>query len=76
MLPDKISLIIPACNEASSLEKNILTIMEVIEGIMSSYEIIIAEDGSTDGTDVIASELVEDNRILYSHSDERLGEGS
>lgn len=44
---------------------------------MGSYEIIIAEDGSMDGTDKIAREITHGaQRILHLHSDWRLGKGA
>lgn len=76
MFPDKISIIIPAYNEAYCLKDNIRSVERAIKRITGSYEIIIAEDGNSDGTDVIAEELaVENHSILHLHSDKRLGKG-
>ncbi|TRZ49435.1 MAG: glycosyltransferase [Dehalococcoidia bacterium] len=73
---DTVSIIIPAYNEASMLRQNIKSIRETIEPIMESYQIIIMEDGNTDGTNIIAEELAEENPwILHLHSDKRLGKG-
>jgi glycosyltransferase involved in cell wall biosynthesis len=70
------SIIIPVYNEADILEKNIHKIIKKVERITKSYEIIIAEDGSTDGSDRIAKKLSKINsHIIHSHSDERLGRG-
>jgi len=71
-----LSLIVPAYNEASFLKRNIDFIEEAIKSITKSYEIIIAEDGSTDGTTKIAADMARENsRIKHSHADERLGKG-
>lgn len=72
----KLSLIIPAYNEAPFLRRSINFIEEAVESIKASYEIVIAEDGSLDGTDKIAANLVRENsRIIHSHADGRLGKG-
>jgi hypothetical protein len=50
--------------------------MKALEKIAKSYEIVIAEDGSTDGTDKIASDLSREySCITHIHSDKRLGRG-
>ncbi|WP_457550451.1 flippase-like domain-containing protein [Archaeoglobus sp.] len=72
----KVSVILPAYNEAESIENAVKTVKSYLEKLGYDYEIIIAEDGSTDGTDKIARRLAEkDERIVHLHSDERLGRG-
>jgi glycosyltransferase involved in cell wall biosynthesis len=45
--------------------------------ITSSFEVIIAEDGATDGTDKIAGMLASEYPyVVHLHSDERLGRGT
>jgi glycosyltransferase involved in cell wall biosynthesis len=70
------SLILPVYNERENLSKNIEKIIDGLSGIKERYEIIIAEDGSTDGTCPIAKSLSRryDN-VKISHSDSRLGKG-
>ena len=47
-----------------------------LQEITSSFEIIIAEDGSTDGTDRIAAELADTHEyVKHLHSDARQGRG-
>lgn len=71
-----ISIIIPAHNEAACLRDNIKTIERFINKLTNSYEIIISEDGSLDGTDLIAAELsCEYMCISYMHFHERCGKG-
>ncbi len=72
----EISVIIPACNEAQSIERNILALDEFLGRNYGSHEIIVAEDGSTDGTDRILGELSARNaNIMHLHSDRKLGKG-
>ncbi len=72
----EIAAIIPACNEAGSIEKNILALEDFLRHNYSSYEIIVSEDGSTDGTNEIVRKLSSKNAaIIHLHSDKRLGKG-
>ncbi len=72
----RVSIVLPAYNEAKRLRRAVLEVMKAVENLGYEYEIIIAEDGSTDGTDRIAAELAAKNeRIIHLHSNERLGRG-
>ncbi|MCI0503248.1 glycosyltransferase family 2 protein [Candidatus Micrarchaeota archaeon] len=71
----KISVIIPAHNEARVLRTNILRIERELERLGRDFEIIISEDGSTDGTVEIAKAL-EGGRIRVLNYSKRLGKGS
>jgi len=72
----RVSVVLPAYNEAKRLENAVRKVEEYLKKLGYDYEIIIAEDGSTDGTDEIARRLARDNpRIRHIHSDERLGRG-
>ena len=70
-----ISYVLPVYNEADKLERNVNKLKNFLDSLNRSYEIIIAEDGSTDGSDRIAERLSGDKRILHVHSNERLGKG-
>jgi glycosyltransferase involved in cell wall biosynthesis len=71
-----VSIVFPAYNERENLENAVRKTVQALEGIADSYEIIIAEDGSTDGTDRIASRLSDENpSIRHIHGDKRLGRG-
>ncbi len=68
------SLVLPAYNEVNFLEECVGEVKKILKG--TSYEIIIAEDGSTDGTDKIAERLAKkDKKIRHLHSEEKLGRG-
>jgi glycosyltransferase involved in cell wall biosynthesis len=71
------SIILPAHNESSSLEGNVDLLDDFMQKLGSSYEIIIAEDGSTDKTYQIAKELAErKHNVKVIHSIEQLGKGA
>jgi len=71
-----VSLILPAYNEASSIEKTVFITAETLLKITDRFEIIIAEDGSKDGTDQIAYNLSKKYPyVVHLHSDERQGRG-
>jgi glycosyltransferase involved in cell wall biosynthesis len=72
----KVSIVLPAYNEARRIRNAVETVIQCMDKTGYEYEIIIAEDGSTDGTDRIALELASKyNNVKHLHSDERLGRG-
>ena len=72
----KISVVLPAHNEVDVLETAVSEIVKVLNGYAGSYEIVIAEDGSTDGTDKKADLLSEKlSCVRHVHSEKRLGRG-
>jgi glycosyltransferase involved in cell wall biosynthesis len=48
---------VPACNEARNLRKCVETLLKEAPRLGEDFRIVIAEDGSTDGTDIIAHSL-------------------
>jgi glycosyltransferase involved in cell wall biosynthesis len=73
----EISVVFPAYNEAASLEAAVDKVTQTLNGFTGSYEIIIAEDGSTDGTDKLAAALAEKHPFVkHIHGDKRLGRGA
>jgi hypothetical protein len=72
----EISILLPAYNEALQIEKCIREVEHAVSSLSSSYEIIVAEDGSTDGTDRVVATLTKQNPNLnLLHSPVRLGKG-
>ena len=72
----EITIILPAHNEASQIEKSIQEVERAVSHFSGSYEIIVAEDGSMDGTDSIVANLAKSNSNLdLLHSPVRLGKG-
>ncbi|MEA3293543.1 MAG: flippase-like domain-containing protein [Euryarchaeota archaeon] len=73
----EVSLVLPAYNEADRIRETVITTAKTLSGITDSYEIIIAEDGSTDGTNRIASQLAKElDYVIHLHSDLRQGRGT
>jgi glycosyltransferase involved in cell wall biosynthesis len=72
----EVSLVLPAYNEAEVLKDTVLKVADAVRHLTPSFEIVIAEDGATDGTDKIAEALAQEYPfITHVHSDERLGRG-
>lgn len=72
----RFTIVIPVYNEAGILEKNVNEIIRHLKKGGMDFEIIITEDGSTDGTDKIASEIAKSSKfVTHIHSDKRLGRG-
>ena len=71
-----VSIVVPVYNEAERLRKNVPKIIKEIEKITKNYEVIIAEDGSTDGTDKVAEQLAKEfKNVIHQHYREKLGRG-
>jgi glycosyltransferase involved in cell wall biosynthesis len=56
-MPLKLSVIVPAFNEAGLLEDTIRRLRNALDGLQLHAEIIIVDDGSRDGTALIADRL-------------------
>lgn len=70
---DPVSIIITVYNEAGTIENEILNIQNKILSKLPGSELIIAEDGSTDGTKKIISRYVSDWGVIHSTAPQRKG---
>jgi len=67
---------VPACNEAKNLRKCVELLLKETSRLGEDFRIVIAEDGSTDGTDIIAQELERMyTQVTHLHSPQKLGKG-
>jgi len=72
-----VSLVIPVYNDREALEKAVPAASAALAVICDKYEVIIAEDASTDGSCEYAARLANENpHIIHMHRDERGGRGS
>ena len=71
------SLVLPAYNEVNYLNIAVEETIQAFNAFTDSYEIIIAEDGSTDGTAERSEELSKQYPcVRHIHRDQRLGRGT
>ncbi len=76
MVNPDVTIVIPVFNDLRSLEIAIPRSVELLSRITDRFELLIAEDGSTDGSaDLVRQYEQRDTRIHLLHSDERLGRG-
>jgi len=72
----EVSIVLPAYNEAKRIEDTVERTAAALREISSSFEIIIAEDGSKDGTDRICELLARKyDFVKHLHSNDRQGRG-
>ncbi|WP_292370272.1 dolichyl-phosphate beta-glucosyltransferase [Methanoregula sp. UBA64] len=77
MSAPSVTAIIPVFNDRPSLEAALPVSLETLAKITDDFEIIVAEDGSTDGSAEYVREFGTKNpKIRLFHSDTRLGRGT
>jgi len=59
-----LSVFLPVFNEQENIEKVILSIKTVMEKVASNWELVVVNDGSTDGSAQIVSKLEKDDRRI------------
>jgi glycosyltransferase involved in cell wall biosynthesis len=73
----RVTVVFPAYNEAELLQPAVDSVVQALNEFTRSYEIIVAEDGSTDGTDKVAAALAEKHAFVkHIHREKRLGRGT
>ena len=74
--PRSVSVFIAAYNEVENLAPTVETVVRALEETVDAYEIIVVNDGSTDGTGNIADDLAAANRhIVVLHNPGNMGLG-
>jgi len=63
-MDEMISVVLPVYNEGEIIEKLILKIKEVMYKLQSQYEIIVIDDGSTDGSFEILRKLAQSDKRI------------
>ena len=67
---------VPAHNESKNLKKCVKSLIEEMDKLNEKFIIIIAEDGSIDGTHKVAKKINHsDPRVKIFHSKQKLGRG-
>lgn len=73
----RLSVIVMAFNEANSLEIVVKEIVSELRELQQPYEVIIVDDGSLDGTEIIADRLakkLESIRVIHHETNQGLGD--
>jgi glycosyltransferase involved in cell wall biosynthesis len=67
---------VPAYNESKNLRKCVESLLHVSLSLNEEFRVVIAEDGSTDGTDIVAESLESmHSHVIHFHSGQKLGRG-
>jgi glycosyl transferase family 2 len=69
----KLSILMPAYNEASMLQHAVASVLSI--SYPCDFELIVVDDGSTDGTSAVLREINHPNVIVLRHA-ENLGKGA
>jgi len=73
----QVSVVLPAYNEVNYLQPAVEKTIQTLSLFAQSYEVLIAEDGSTDGTAERSEELAQQNpKVRHIHREKRLGRGT
>jgi glycosyltransferase involved in cell wall biosynthesis len=70
----RVSMFLPAFNEVKNLEGAVTDIVWAAAGVLDEYEILVVNDGSTDGTRELADRLAHENpRVRALHQPRNMG---
>jgi len=74
----RVSLFVPAFNEAAHLEGAIADIASAAQAALDDYEILLVDDGSTDGTGPLADRLAQQRpklRVIHQATNQGIAAG-
>ena len=75
--PLSLSVVLPAYNEAKNIKRTVTEAVSYAERSFNDYEVIVVNDGSTDGTGEIVEELTLTNpKIILVHHAKNSGYGA
>jgi glycosyltransferase involved in cell wall biosynthesis len=76
LAPFRLSVLVPVYNERHVVETSLRRVLAVRDDLISSLEVIVVDDQSTDGTWNILQRLAaEDDRIVLLRNERNLGKG-
>ena len=64
----KVSIIMPVFNEVGSVDSTAAAIRRKVDGVLEDWELIIVDDGSSDGTDQVVGRISDENVRVLRHS--------
>ena len=71
-----LSVFVPAFNEVDNLAPTVETIMRALSVSVEDYEVIVVDDGSTDGTARVAEDLAARfSEVIVIHNPRNMGVG-
>ena len=73
----RVSIVLPAYNEAANIERAVGEATAAAERLLDDHEILVVDDGSTDGTGEIAQSIAESDsrvRVIRHPTNRRYGE--
>lgn len=75
--PTRVSVLVPAYNEAAGIRQAVREITEALEQLRWDFELVIVDDGSSDGTRSVAAGLVQRHpRLRIAGLPRNLGKGA
>jgi glycosyltransferase involved in cell wall biosynthesis len=77
-VPRRVSIFVPAYNEAEHLADAVAEIAEAAESTLDDYEILVVNDGSTDGTGPLADRLARERskvRVIHHAQNQGIAAG-
>ena len=77
MPPPALAIVLPAFNEAENLARAVAEVAAALDTVTAHWEIVIVDDGSTDGTGALAERIASgDRRITALRHPENRGKGA